>query len=340
VCGEGAIDCTDLVDDYTCTCDVSHIGTGTRQCQAPIPCAPVVPLAGETCYELRAHGVSSPTDTTKAAVPVGDSISFFYLDVPWAAGALGSRMTFLIDNASVTAEAWLFDTANSPTGGTVMSNVTGTVVGEGAALIDFWGPGGCDLGAPADVGLHLPAPGRRVLLSVHYVNATSQPQLDGSGFEVCTVEAGSRAHTAGLTILGSEALNGPTGIPTGMHSYSGTCTNGSGSALTILSLTAHAHTLGTRMQLDVTRAAGGVSAFFDQPYEFNAQVHHELESPFTINPGDQVTATCTFDNTTGAPVPYGLKLDQEQCYLFTLAYPYQALDNGVPSLFGPVNTCW
>jgi hypothetical protein len=284
--------------------------------------------------------VSSPSDTTKAAVPVGESISFFYFDVPWAADSLGSRMRFLTDNASVTAEAWLFDTGNSPSGGTVMSNVVGTVTGENAALLDFWGPGGCDLGAPADVGLHLPATGRHLLVSVHYVNATAQAQVDGSGFEVCTVEAGTRAHTAGLTILGTESFTGPSGMPAGVNSYEGACINDSGSAITIVSLTAHAHTLGTRMQLDVTRAAGPVSAVFDQPYDFNAQVHHELESPLTLEAGDKVTARCTFDNETGSPVPYGLKLSQEQCYLFTLAYPYQALDNGVLSLFGPSNTCW
>ena len=61
---------------------------------------------------------------------------------------------------------------------------------------------------------------------------------------------------------------------------------------------------------------------------------------FNAEAGDVIESTCTFNNTTTSSVAFGQSTEQEMCYQFALAYPYDALNNGVLSLIGATNTCW
>jgi hypothetical protein len=94
------------------------------------------------------------------------------------------------------------------------------------------------------------------------------------------------------------------------------------------------------MRSEFLRAAGGTEVFFDQPFAFDDQIHYTLEPRPVMQTGDDVVTTCTFFNDTGRNVTFGESTNMEMCYQLTYSYPAGALDNGVISLVGALNTCW
>jgi hypothetical protein len=92
------------------------------------------------------------------------------------------------------------------------------------------------------------------------------------------------------------------------------------------------------MQTVVLRADGSTEEVFNKAFDFNYQITYD--AAVELRPGDLITSTCTFLNTSNAPVAFGPSTDQEMCYQFAYSYPAGALDNGVPSLVGATNTCW
>jgi hypothetical protein len=106
----------------------------------------------------------------------------------------------------------------------------------------------------------------------------------------------------------------------------------------IFMLWPHMHTYGRHMHSAVTRADGTSQDVFDKPFDFNYQITYE--AGIDLYPGDTITSTCTFNNTSDASVAFGPSTMQEMCYQFAFSYPAGALDNGVLSLVGATNTCW
>ena len=179
------------------------------------------------------------------------------------------------------------------------------------------------------------------MIQWHHYNNTGSPAPDGTRVQFCTMPASSRPNIAGLTFLGTENFNGLAGMPAGQVSnFSGTCTNNSGKPITIVGYTPHMHLLGTNMKSVVAHSNGTSETIFDHPFQFDHQVNYLVNPGYVLQPGDKVTSTCTFDNTTSAGVAFGTSTTQEMCYQFTIAYPYGALNNGVISLIGATNTCW
>jgi hypothetical protein len=305
------------------------------QCDDPKSFEPLVAKAGETCWEFQTHGISSPTDKSKFTVPVDESYNQFYFNVPWPAGSVETRFGTDLDNKKVLHH-WLMFTQSAPTAaGTVSTNVTGTTLFEGAELIAGWAIGGCSTTYPDDVGVALPDSGT-LMIQWHHFNSTGTPQQDGSKVQVCTVPAGSRAHIAGLTFLGTEAIV----IPPGKADATGTCQNSSGGPITIIGLTPHMHKIGINMRSVVDKAGGGSLEIFNKPFVFDQQINYMLDPPYVLQPGDSITSTCTFQNNSDATVGFGQSTTQEMCYQFALSYPYGALNNAVFSLIGATNTCW
>jgi hypothetical protein len=302
---------------------------------------PLVAVPGETCYEFQTHGVTGVADTSKFMIPTGESYNQFYFAIPWQPGTVATRFGAKFDNLAVLHH-WLgFSTTSGQPAGTVSPNVTGTTLGEGTELVGGWAVGGCNVNFPPDMGLKLPDSGG-IMIQWHHFNSTGAPAMDGSSVQWCTVPAAMRPNIGGLTFLGTEDLNGPTGMPAGQESkFSGTCTNNSGKPITIVGFDPHMHLLGTHMTSTVQRAGGGPMEMpFDHSFLFDHQVNYMLSKGYVLQPGDSITSTCTFNNTTTANVAFGQSTKQEMCYQFTFAYPYGALNNGVISLIGAGNTCW
>jgi hypothetical protein len=100
----------------------------------------------------------------------------------------------------------------------------------------------------------------------------------------------------------------------------------------------HMHKLGTHMKTVINRAGGGEETVVDMPFMFLDQ--REYMVPNVVHPGDTLTTTCTWQNTTPANVGFGTSTTDEMCYNFVLSYPAHALPNPLgPGIEGSSNMC-
>ncbi|HMI89966.1 MAG TPA: hypothetical protein VK509_01320, partial [Polyangiales bacterium] len=296
---------------------------------------PLVARDGETCYEFKTHGQTGATDTSEFAIPLDESYSQFYFNVPWPAGSVATRFGSKFDNLKVLHHWLAFSSISPNAAGTVAKNVTGTTLGEAAELIAGWAVGGCTTEYPNDVGVVLPDSGK-IMVQWHHYNNTGMPQTDGSAVQICTVPKAMRKNLAGLTFLGTEDIFLGAGQPTAV----GSCVNLSGEDIHILGFTPHMHTIGIHMKSEVMNPDGKMEVPFDKPFVFNQQVNYMQNPAYILKPGARITSTCTYQNDSGVPVAFGQSTTQEMCYQFTVAYPYEALNRGNFSLIGATNTCW
>lgn len=304
---------------------------------------PTVRPDGTTCYQFKNHGQPMPGDTTPYGVVPGEHYVSFYYNAPWKAPSELVSWRTIYDNTKVLHHWLLYSTLGDTMDGTFAPSI-GTHIGDAANLLAGWAVGGNDSTMPPDVGLQLPPPGGGLLLEWHYYNNDPAPQMDASAVEICTVPAGSLKHTAGMTWLGTENFNGPLGMPPKTESkFSGTCLPGragmnASDPIHIFTLWPHMHTYGRHMHSTVNRADGTTEEVFDKPFDFNYQITYP--AAIDLYPGDSITSTCTFQNTSNDNVAFGPSTEQEMCYQFAFSYPVGALENNVLSLVGATNTCW
>jgi hypothetical protein len=79
------------------------------------------------------------------------------------------------------------------------------------------------------------------------------------------------------------------------------------------------------MKYTVERADGQKVVFHDRAFDFNEQGVYAFDTPLTINTGDTVVTTCTYDNDTNSTVTFGENTGNEMCFNFALFYPKDAL---------------
>jgi hypothetical protein len=319
--------------DLSC---VQQQPTQTPQDVAPNP-------DGTRCYQFHNHGQSMAGDTTPYSVGPGEQYVSFYYTVPWQQPSELVRFRTIYDNRKVLHHWLLYSTVGSPMDGGILPSI-GTHLGDAAQLIAGWAVGGSDVSMPPDVGLRMPPPGSSLLLEYHFYNTGTAVEMDRSSVEVCMVPAGSQKHTAGITWLGTENFNGPAGMPPKVPSqFGGTCTPSrkgmnATDPIHIFNFWPHMHTYGRNMRSVINRVDGSKEEVFNKPFDFNYQVTYP--ESYDLNPGDTITSTCDFLNTSNSNVAFGPSTTQEMCYQFTYSYPAGALENGVPSLVGATNTCW
>jgi hypothetical protein len=299
----------------------------------------------ETCYELRAHGQATPGDKTRYTVPTGETYTSFIFKSPWTKPVQGLRFRHLPDNAAVLHHWLLYSETAMSADGSIepcqLSGPTGFLCGQAStrALITGWAPGRGDFRLPAGVGLELPAPGALMAIEFHYYNSTSgMTAEDQSGVEVC-VTSKFRTNTAAVTWLGSQNINIPAHAA---GTASGTCKPlrmgmNATDPIHVLYSWPHMHKLGTHLKSVVQRAAGGQDVMYDGDFSFQFQVLHD--SPLLLQPGDSVTTTCSYQNSTDVAAAFGQSTDKEMCFNFTYAWPAHALDNPGAELGGATNAC-
>lgn len=204
----------------------------------------------------------------------------------------------------------------SPADGVVRCNA-GT---NGQSMIYGSGVGAPDFAFPPDVGLRLAA-GTRLLLNLHLYNATDAVLSGRSGTLFEPAASGEITHLAELVLAGPTI--GLT-IPPGVSTQSGTCQLSSitSAPIQLFALSQHMHKLGTHLR-SVIRRGGQDIELQDVPYDFEEQTFHHVAPHVELLPGDVLTTSCTFDNTTGATVHFGDSSDQEMCFTDLFYYPAQ-----------------
>lgn len=83
-----------------------------------------------------------------------------------------------------------------------------------------------------------------------------------------------------------------------------------GNPLKLYATTMHMHQLGQSASLQVLRKDGSKTCAVDIPkWDFHWQLAYTLKTPIVINPGDQLSVSCTFDNTAqNQPVLNGIQV--------------------------------
>lgn len=298
---------------------------------------PLVVRAGETCYDLRAHNGNG---VDPFEVQPDESMNQLYYEIPWGEDQVATRYGGDYDNIGVL-HRWLLFASDQGTPGTVDRNVTGTTMGTNAQLLAGWAQGGCNVEFPEDFGLELPGPstGKTLMIQWQHLNLTGTAQPDATGVQICTVPRSERAHIGSITWLGTEDLNGLTGMPPGVEStFTSRCINDADEPITLVALWPHMHQLGTEVALDAIGVDGSTRPILTRTYAFDYNQHYYVNA--SLQPGEQVRTSCTYFNSTAYSVGFGQSVIQEMCFMFAFSYPAHALDNGVISLWGATNTCW
>lgn len=295
-----------------------------------VPPAPPVDCT-DCCYELRARA-STDAGAPPYIAPSGESLHVFTFAAPWPEGDEIISLDPLFDSA-VTAHLQLI---NAPvTREEIMPNEIGSYLGMPSRLLMSSPRGSGHLRLPADTSLAVDH--RGLWLEVLYHNATGTRLPDRSGFRVCT--AAPRARSASLSLLGTENLGGPIGMPEGSFSFRGVCEpREQEGPIELLAVLPQMHQLGVQMRQMVMRADGTGEVAWTAPFSFGSSNWNDRQ--LTLMPGDVLTTECTYDNDSGRTVGYGTSLHQEQCYALVLATPPAVLENGVISLIGIENSCW
>lgn len=268
------------------------------------------------CYKFTANNGSMG----KYAVPATpDLYQCFYFDAPWGndkVQAVGAN--FIVDNASAVHHYILY-TTSSGTPNTSAACPSGAHP-DGQFVVG-WAPGANPVRMPKDVGLELPGP--KYLLETHY-NAPSAGLSDASGIELCVTRK-LRSQTAATHPLGAEGFN-----TTGPADVTGTCKPKGPFPVHVLLSVPHMHLKGTQLKTIIHRANGQTDTLIDKPFDFMNQLAYE--TPVTINEGDTLETTCTYNTSA----QFGTGTNQEMCYNFVTAYPAGALA-GVPGYTGLSN---
>jgi hypothetical protein len=198
-------------------------------------------------------------------------------------------------------------------------------VEPGAYLIAGWAPGTKATNLPADVGLHMPTgPTAGLILEVHHYNTSADVMQDSSGVTYCTAPPNTRPHTAGVSFTGSEGICLNPNSQQQVGGDKSICNPPDNQDIHIINIWPHMHKLGNRMKVDVKRAGGEVVPLHDKPFDFNTQVTYPVND-FVMKAGDTLQTTCFFGNTTADKVHFGERTQDEMCYGFITAWPYQAL---------------
>jgi hypothetical protein len=98
------------------------------------------------------------------------------------------------------------------------------------------------------------------------------------------------------------------------------------------------HQLGSHMKTVINRNGGGNEVVLDQAFQFTDQRTYDLKN--IVHPGDTLTTTCTWMNTTNAAVSFGTSTTAEMCYNFVFSYPAHSLPNPLGGgIEGSSNMC-
>lgn len=298
-------------------------GTSTTTTGTTVP-----PLQCDETFAFLAHENSTPGDTEPFAVDLDDNdYVCFYFEAPWK-GREVQALEFrpVADDTRVLHHMILYAEEDKGYGDGAVRGCSGSH--PDAMMLAGWAPGGDVLTLPSGVGMALPED-RVLVLEVHYNNSAGHTDAaDRSGMEVCTSST-PQAQEAAVHWLGTEFILLTGG---GETSASGTCKPELTEPAQILYSWPHMHKLGVHFSMVINRVDGSKETVLDLPFQYDNQSTYAI--PTTVYPGDTITSTCTWDNTTGGWVWFGPNTEDEMCYNFITAYPAGSFNTGGGFLSG------
>jgi hypothetical protein len=298
-------------------------------CIAPGPLPP-----GATCFEFVNHAPANPLSPYLVQSP--EAVTCFYYDVPWTEPS--GLIAWQTETETPAMREWaLYTSAQKQPDGAVETCQGGADFRESQLLMAH--PyGSNDVLMPPGVGLRLPDPGDKLVLQWHHQGSGGAALPDASVVRLCTLPGRALQRAAGLTVLGSESLVSPEGLPPGVPNVDSACTLAGDTPVRLMMLAPHMNRLGDHVRMSLQRASGGSQPILNVDFDYANQPMRATN--VTMRKGDRVTTRCSYRNDTGTKIPFGGSFSAEQCYVFAIAEPAGALDNGAPSALGVTNTCW
>lgn len=163
--------------------------------------------------------------------------------------------------------------------------------------------------APGDLVFRLP-PGAQLVINQHFLNAGDEVLRGQSAVNVNFADKGPHYTPSGSMAIVNSGLDVAQGVTTQtMH-----CNVEN--QFKLWYLIPHMHRWGNKITVDITRG-GEKERTFDtdwaEQYTFHPpEKRMEPTAPFTLNPGDQIDVSCTWNNDEGRNLPFGF----EMCVVF------------------------
>jgi hypothetical protein len=176
-------------------------------------------------------------------------------------------------------------------------------------MLGGWAPGATPIEFAPDHGF-LVTPQDNLIMQIHYYNSGSQDEsiLDQSGYEFRTKSSVGTPLT--LLPLGSYSFTIPAGEEAYTEEYSQYIPESyeyDGIEIPIPGLTLHGvfphmHVLGSGYKMWVEHGDGTEEcAVAGDSYDFYNQLTYLFKDPLTVNPGDTVRWSCTWNNSPSNP---------------------------------------
>jgi len=191
-----------------------------------------------------------------------------------------------------------------------------------------WVPGSQGLDFPAGTGIEV-LPGSYIVLQVHYNIDPSVADMSDQSTIQLRLDAEVEKKGAFAPWLSMPWALGDMEIPPLVSDWSFTVEADPRSffellnpgldlsgGFTIYSAMLHMHRLGSRAEVHLLRADGSQVPLLDIPsWDFDWQLSYQLSSPVEFHEGDQLSLTCTYDNTTegAARTNWGEGTNDEMC---------------------------
>ena len=174
---------------------------------------------------------------------------------------------------------------------------------------------------PPGDGFKFPA-GTQILVQLHLLNASDNPVSETTKINLIYGDDPASLIPAGIFAVGSLNFTIPTGA-TGFD-VTGQCSVNHATPLNVFALFPHMHRLGTAIQIEHgTTQADSQLVYRVDPWSFGDQPM-QMQT-MTVNPGDFLKTTCTYDNTDGKPVSYGESSFDEMCFMVLFYTPFDHL---------------
>jgi hypothetical protein len=167
------------------------------------------------------------------------------------------------------------------------------------------GVGTRDRHLPPGVAMKL-ARGAQALLNLHLFNPLDKPLRGRSVASVQTMEEKDVREVADLVLASTNKLD----IPPGRSTSHARCTFDRDA--TVFGVGPHMHQMGVAMRVVAHTAIRGDVVLYDGAYSFDDQQSYRLDA-LQFKAGDSVDVACTYENTTGKTLHFGLSSNDEMC---------------------------
>ena len=194
---------------------------------------------------------------------------------------------------------------------------------DNTTVVGGWAPGGGTMQIPDGLGIQLPA-GDPLILQLHYYTANDPGGIDQTSVHVeLADDSVAPMYLVPVTVYSLD-------IPAGESSVVQTSTVGFdiGFDLKVYGGIPHMHKLGTSIEMTRTSSDGEEECLMRIPdWDFDLQGFYNLVEHATIHNGDEITLTCTYDNSADNPnqpsdppqdVQWGDGTDDEMCLVFAM----------------------